>query len=50
MSWTPVWIILGIAAAFVVLAVGLAVLERGGDPQADERETREREREAGDDE
>jgi hypothetical protein len=37
-SWTPVWIILGIAAAFVVLALVLAVLERGGDAAEDGRE------------
>jgi hypothetical protein len=46
-SWTPVWVILAIAAAFVVLAVGLAVLERGEDPAEDERAAR-RDREEGD--
>jgi hypothetical protein len=42
-SWTPVWIILAIAAAFVVLAVGLAVLERGDDPAEDGQEARREE-------
>ena len=39
MSWTPVWVILGAVAAFAVLVVVLAVLERDrgeNEPQREE--------------
>lgn len=40
MSWVPVWVILGAFAAFVLLALVLAVLERGGDATEDGQEDR----------